>query len=125
MYKYYFLFLGGTLGSDAGLVSCAFACLPVLCLFRFVSYYKKKSGIIFLRAEDTGGEKKINGNVNQVNEERNWRATIFLPINPVKMAKINTSRFDVSQLLGDRIDLQCTRSGYSFLLQLVYAEIKA
>ena len=33
---------------DARLVSCAFACLPVLCLFRFVSYYRKKSGDHFL-----------------------------------------------------------------------------
>ena len=41
MYWYYFLFCGGTLGLDARLVSCAFACLPVLCLFRFVFYYRK------------------------------------------------------------------------------------
>ena len=41
MYWYCFLFSGGTLGLDAQLVSCAFSCLPVLCLFRFVFYYRK------------------------------------------------------------------------------------
>ena len=48
--------------------------------------------ITFLRAEENmGGEKKIRGDANQVDEERNWRAGIFLPINPLKS---NTSRFD-------------------------------
>ena len=36
-----------------------------------------------------GGESKVD-------EERNRRASIFLPINPLKVAKINTSRFNVS-----------------------------
>ena len=45
-----------------------------------------------------GGEKKIKGDVNQLDDERNRRASIFLPINSLKMAKINTSRFDVSKL---------------------------
>ena len=62
--------------------------------------------IIFPRAEENMGiEKKTNGDANQVGEERNRRAGIFLPINPLKMVKINTSRFDVSQHLGNRIDL--------------------
>ena len=66
--------------------------------------------IIFQRAEKKlGGEKKTN-------EERNRRASIFLLINPLKMAKINTSRFDVSQCLGDRIDLLHTRFSYSWIL---------
>ena len=48
--------------------------------------------IIFLRAEENmGGEKKTNGDANQVDEERNRRASIFLPINSLK---INTSLFD-------------------------------
>ena len=71
-----------------------------------------------------GREKKTNGAVYQVDEERNRRASILLPINPL-MVKINTFRFDVSQRLGDRIYLQYTRSGYSFLLELVHAKIKA
>ena len=51
-----------------------------------------------------GGEKKVD-------EESNRRAIIFLPINPLKMAKINSSRFDVSKCFGDGIDLKYTRSG--------------
>ena len=48
--------------------------------------------IIFLRAEENmGGEKKTNGDANQVDEERNRRASILLLINPLK---INTSGFD-------------------------------
>ena len=37
-----------------------------------------------------GGEKEINGDPNQVDEERNRRASIVLPINPLK---ISTSHF--------------------------------
>ena len=40
-----------------------------------------------------GKEKKTNGDANQVDDERNRRASIFLPINSLKMAKINTTRF--------------------------------
>ena len=44
--------------------------------------------IMFLRVEENmGGEKKINGDANQVDEERNRRAGIFLPINPLKISK--------------------------------------
>ena len=87
----FFSFSGGTLGLNAWLVSFAFACLSVSCLFRFVSYYRKNQVIIFLRDEENmGGEKKTNGDTNQVDEERNRRASIFLPINPFK---INTSGF--------------------------------
>ena len=39
----------------------------------------------------------------KIDEESNRRASTFLPINPLKMAKINTFRFDVSQCLGNRI----------------------
>ena len=52
----------------------------------------------------------MGGDANQVDDGRNRRAIIFLPINPLKMAKINTSRFDVSKYFGDRIDLKYTRS---------------
>ena len=79
------------MGLDARLVSFAFACLPALCLFRFVFYSSKNQVvIIFLRAEENmGGEKKTNGDANQVDEEHNRRASIFLPMNPLN----NTSRF--------------------------------
>ena len=74
-------------------MSCEFPCVLVLCLFCFVFHYRKNQVIIiFLRAEENvGGEKKINGDANQVDEERNRRVSIFLPINPLK---ISTSRFD-------------------------------
>ena len=75
------------MGLDARLVSFAF-----VCLFRFVFRCRKNQVIICLRAEEnTGGEKKTSGYVNQVDEEHNRRASIFLPIN---LLKINTSRFD-------------------------------
>ena len=46
----------------------------------------------FLRAEENmGGERKTNGNANQADQEHNRRASIFLPINPLK---INTFQFD-------------------------------
>ena len=48
--------------------------------------------IIFLQTEENmGGEKKTNGDADQVDEEHNRRASIFLPINPLK---IITSWFD-------------------------------
>ena len=53
----------------------------------------------------------MRGDTNQVDDERNWRPSIFLPINPLKMAKINSFRFDVSKRLGNRIDLKYNRSG--------------
>ena len=73
-------------------MSGAFICLPVSCLFRFGSNIQEKNEvIIFLRAEEnTGEEKTTNGDANQVDEERNRRASIFLPIN---LLKISTSRF--------------------------------
>ena len=53
----------------------------------------------------------MGGDANQVDDERNRRASIFLPINPLNMAKIDTSQFDVSECFGDRTDLKYTRSG--------------
>ena len=79
-----YFFSGGTLGLDARLVSFVFACLSVV----FCSYQE----IIFLRAEENmRGKKKTNEDANQVDGEHNRRASIFLPITPLK---INTSRFD-------------------------------
>ena len=57
----------------------------------------------------------MRGDTNQVDDERNRRPSIFLPINPLKMAKINSFRFDVSKCLGNRIDLKYNRSGKSVL----------
>ena len=83
----FFSFSEGTLGLDAWLVSCAFACLSVVWCS-----WKNQMIIFFLRAEkNSEGEKKTNRDVNQVDEEHNRRASIFLPINRLK---INTSRFD-------------------------------
>ena len=53
----------------------------------------------------------MGGDANQVDDERNRRASIFLPINSLKIAKISTSWFDVSERFGDRIDLKYTRFG--------------
>ena len=79
-------------------VLCFSACRSVV----YCSY----DVIIFLRAEESMGRKK------KTNEERNRRASIyFLPINPLKMVKTNTSRFVVSKRLGDKINLKYTRSG--------------
>ena len=53
---------------------------------------KKPGAHFFLQGEENmGGEKNINGDANQVDEEHNRRASIFLSINALK---INTSRFD-------------------------------
>ena len=47
-----------------------FACLPLLCLFRFVSHYRKNQVIISLQAEENvRGEKKTNADANEVDEE--------------------------------------------------------
>ena len=65
------------MGLDVRLVSFVFACLPVLCLFRFAFYYKGNQVMItFLRAEENmGGEKKTNGDANQVDEVHNRKAS--------------------------------------------------
>ena len=63
----FFSFSGKTLGLDAWLVSCAFACLSIVCCS-----WKNQVIIFFLRAEENmGGRKKINGDENQVDEEHN------------------------------------------------------
>ena len=73
---------------DIRLVS--FDLVYLYCLVFFCC--RKNQVIIFLRPEENvGGEKKTNGYANQVDQEHNQRASIFLPINPLKN---NTSRFD-------------------------------
>ena len=67
-------------------------CLFCVCFVVFFTTGKNEGMIIFLGAEEnTGVEKKTNGDANQVDEEYNRRASIFLPINPLK---IDTPRFD-------------------------------
>ena len=62
----------------------------------------------FLRAEENmGGEKKTNGDANQVDEEHNRRASIFLPW------KINTSWFDSLATRWGKEKLN--QFGYSFI----------
>ena len=69
-----FSFSEGCMGLDARLVSFAFACLSVVCLFRFVFLLQLNEVIIFLQTEEyVEGEKKTNGDANQVDEERNRR----------------------------------------------------
>ena len=102
------------MGVDARLVSFAFACLPVFCLFRFVFLLQENQVmIIFLRAEENlGREKKTNGDGNQVGEEQNRRASIFWPINPLKT---NTSRSgSITMRWGQGISIP--GFGYPFLL---------
>ena len=75
-----FFFLRGSLGHGWPVV-CASCFLSVrVCLSCF-----SHQVIIFQRAE------KINGDAKKANEERNLRASIILPINSLKMAKIITT----------------------------------
>ena len=68
----------------AACVLCFSACLTVV--------YRSYQVITFLRGEEImERERKNNGDPNQVDGERNRRASIFLLINPLK---INTTRFD-------------------------------
>ena len=64
-------------------VACAWCLLYVrVCLLCFVSYYRV---ITFQRAEGYLGREK------KAEDERNRRASIILPISPLKMAKIITT----------------------------------
>ena len=82
-------FSGCFMGSDVRLVYFA---LVGLSRFVFVFLFRKNQVIVFLRPDKSiRGEKKTNGCANQVDEEYNRRASIFLPINPLKM---NMSWFD-------------------------------
>ena len=88
--------------------ACVVFLLPLLvCLLCVVLIKRSFSS----EPRNMGGEKKLNGDANQVDRERNRRASIFLPIKPLKMAKINTSRFDVSKGLGERKNRKYTWSG--------------
>ena len=46
----------------------------------------------------------MRGDAGQVADVRNWRASIFLPINPLKIMT-TVSGSAVSKCLGNRIDL--------------------
>ena len=59
--------------------------LRVFCLYVYVCLVSHYQVIIFQRAE------KTNGDAKKANEERNLRASIILPINSFKMAKIITT----------------------------------
>ena len=47
----------------------------------------------------------MRGDADQVADVRNRRANIFLPINPLKTAKINNTRFGFIGMPWDRFDL--------------------
>ena len=78
-------FLGGTLGHGmpVAFASCSLSVWACLSVF-FISYYKV---ITFQRAAKCGGD------ADQVVDVRNRRASISLPINPLKTAKINNTLF--------------------------------
>ena len=78
MYLYSFLFLGELW---AWMPALFILSLLVVCCVLFLT-----GNNFFLRAEENiGGEKKVNRDANQVDEERNRRASIFLPINALKI----------------------------------------
>ena len=86
-----FLFWGnsGLVYPACALCFCLSACFvsASFCLL----LQEKNEVIIFLRAEaNIGVEKKTNRDANRVDEERNRRASIFLPVNSLKTS---TSRF--------------------------------
>ena len=70
-----FFFWGNSGLGYPACVLCFCLCLSVCCvLFLSGNHY-------FLQAEENmGGEKKINENANQVDEERNLGASIFSPV---------------------------------------------
>ena len=73
------------MGLDARLVSFDFACLPVLCLFRFIFLPQQNHVmIIFCELKKIWEERRKT-------METHRRASSFLPIN---LLKINTFRFD-------------------------------
>ena len=96
-----FCFLGKLCAWMPGLCLVFFSVyLFCVCFVLFFTTGKPGDGH-FLRAEQSmGGEKKTNGDANRVDEERNRSASIFLPINPLK---INTFRFGSIATRWDRI----------------------
>ena len=96
VYWYSFLFWGNSGPGCPLLASCVFvfACLSVV----YCSYQV----IIFLGAEESMGRKK------KTNEERNRRASIFLPNNPLKITTTRFGPFRTS--VGDRIITGFSRS---------------
>ena len=81
-----FSFLGGTLGHGriAVYASCCFVCMGLSVCSLFIVL----SGDQVQRVE-----KNMIGDADQVADVRNRRASTFLPINPLQMAKTNNTRF--------------------------------
>ena len=84
--NFIFLFLGRALGHGK-LVACASCFLSV-----FVSLLCSLI-IVLCRSSLLNELKVMRGDVDQVADVRNRRASLFLPINPLKMAKTNNTRF--------------------------------
>ena len=80
-----FSFLGGTLGHGR-LAVCASRSLSV-CACLSVHY------LLFYQAIMFSELKNMRGDADQVADVRNRRASTFLPINSLKTAKINKTRF--------------------------------
>ena len=82
-----FFFSGGSAGPGVPVV-CA------LCFFPVCSVV-----YLFLLSGDNlfNGLKIMRGDADQVADVRNRRASTFLPINPLKMAKTNNTRFGRSE----------------------------
>ena len=89
-----FLFLGRALGYGR-LVACA-SCFFCLC-FAFFSCLLCSLIIVLFRWSLFSELKTTRGDADQVAGVRNRRASIFSPINPLKMAKINNTRFGRSE----------------------------
>ena len=90
-----FSFLGGTLGHGR-LAVCASCSLSVwVCL--------SVHNVLFYQVIMFSELKNMRGDADQVADVRNRRAGTFLPINPLKIAKTNNTRFGRRKRLG--IDL--------------------
>ena len=68
------------------LAVCA-SCFLSLCAYLSVHY------LLFYQVIMFSEPKNRRGDADQVADVRNRRASIFLPINPLKMAKTNNTRF--------------------------------
>ena len=53
--------------------------------------------IVLFRGPLLSELKSMRGDADQVANVRNWRASISLPINPLKMAKTDNTRFGRSE----------------------------
>ena len=88
-----FYFLGRTLGH--GRLAVYSSCSLSLCACLSVHYLLFYQVIMFSEL------KNMRGDADQVTDVRNRKASTFLPINPLKMAKINNTRFGrIEKALG-------------------------